>query len=68
MEKLCVNCKHCETDNQSNPAFFRCLSPKNSERLNLVNGEHKRIYIYCVAHRSSNGFGCKKDGLFFEEK
>lgn len=68
MEKLCINCKHCSSNNQNNFEYFKCLSSKNSKNVNLVDGTPLRIFNYCVAHRNSDDLGCTKYGKFFEEK
>ena len=49
--KLCINCKHIATNPERESARFRCLSPKNTYLVNLVDGKKEYINAFCGTQR-----------------
>lgn len=66
--KLCVNCKHVATSTNG-WENFRCLSPNNGSRINLVAG-HKEYFVpFCKQQRENTDAAfCSPAGRWWEEK
>ena len=70
--KLCVNCKHFITDNDTDK-FGKCSLFTEKEKFNfytLVNGisENKQIeYYYCATARNCEDM-CGKEGKMYKRK
>jgi hypothetical protein len=63
--KLCINCKHFITDNDTGK-FGKCsLFPKKEGKINfLVNGVNDTLYYYCSISRELNDM-CGEEGKFY---
>jgi len=68
MEKYCINCKWCKKEFTDKPIYYECVSPKNSDGVDLITGKNRVIFIFCETHRTSEYNGCTKKGLFYEDK
>jgi len=66
--KLCIDCKHFITDNQTG-VYGKCsLFPKKEGQLNfLVTGINKDEYLYCSTVRGSTNM-CDEEGKMFKKK
>lgn len=71
--KLCVNCKFVATNGMREPQTYKCFSPKNSFRINLVTGDKEYETPYCASHRAIDTNGqlsdkfCTVGGYWFEQ-
>jgi len=67
--KLCINCKHFITDNNTDK-FGKCsLFTKKNNIYNLVNGINKDNieYHYCAVSRDTEDM-CGKEGKMYKKK
>ena len=66
--KLCINCKHFITDNDTGK-FGKCsLFPKKEGKINfLVNGLNESLYYHCSISRELNDM-CGEEGKFYKKK
>jgi hypothetical protein len=66
--KLCINCKHFLTDNDTGK-FGRCLYfPKKEGKINyLVNGIYQNAYHFCLTAREQKDM-CGEEGNHYKEK
>jgi len=66
--KLCINCKHFITDNDSGK-YGKCfLFPKKEGKNNfLVNGVNENSYYHCSISREYNDM-CGEEGKYYKKK
>jgi len=70
-QKLCINCKHFITNNDSSK-FGKCsLFPKPDNKfnflINVVSNENENKYFYCLTARTTNSM-CGEEGKLYKKK
>ena len=66
--KLCINCKHFITDNDTGKYGKCSLFERKEGKINfLVNGINEKEYYYCNTLRDTNNM-CGEEGKYYKKK